>query len=146
VSRVTRARSPASAAEAADIDSAARTVSNSSVRIRRAAAWISTAMVALVVVLAVPASQLRIAADEPACCCPDPASCRCADHQEDPSSQPSLRACHDPDRAIVAHELPAFGPPALAVAAAPGLAVVPVDHAIIAPHPAPPPARPDAPS
>lgn len=103
-------------------------------------------MVAIVVALAVPASQLRIAADEPTCCCPDPASCRCADHQQDPSSQPSLRACHNPERAIVAHELPAFSPPTVAVAAAPALAVVAVEHAITAPHPAPPPARPAAPS
>jgi hypothetical protein len=107
--------------------------------------WITTALVAIVVALAVPATQLRIAADDAACCCPDPTTCRCSDHEADPSS-PSLRACHRPERALVAPELPVFSPPAVVVAAAPALAIVAVAHAVTAPHPPPAPARPDAPS
>jgi hypothetical protein len=109
-------------------------------------AMMSTAMVAIVVALAVPVSQLRVASAGEACCCPDPDSCRCSDHEADPSSQPSLRACHNPAPVIVAPELPAFSAPAIAVALAPAPAIAVVEHAVQAPHPAPPPRRPDAPS
>jgi hypothetical protein len=124
--------------------------SNHLVFIRRAAAWISTVMVAIVVALAVPVSQLRTVSIIKTCCCPDPADCHCPhdrpDHNADPSSQPSIRACHNTERMIVAPELPVFRAPVVAVAAVPAVAVVAVAHVIPAPHPAPPPTRPDAPS
>lgn len=103
-------------------------------------------MVAIVVALAVPVTQLRTAWVAKACCCPDPTHCHCPDHKADPSSQPSLRACHNTERVMVAPELPAFRAPAVAVALAPIAELVAVEHAIPAPHPTPPPTRPDAPS
>jgi hypothetical protein len=112
----------------------------------RAAAWISTVVVAIVVALAVPVSQLRTIAIIKTCCCPDPTHCHCPDHKADSSSQPSLRACHNSERTIVAPELPAFPAPVAGVAIAPVVAILSLDHAIPAPHPAPPPTRPDAPS
>jgi len=114
--------------------------------IRRAAAWISTVVVAVVVALAVPVSQLRTISVVKTCCCPDPMHCHCPDHQADSSSQPSIRACHRTEQIAVAPELPAFRTPAVAVAAVPAVAIVVLDHVIPAPHPAPPPTRPDAPS
>jgi hypothetical protein len=116
------------------------------VLIRRAAAWISTVVVAIVVAFAVPVSQLRTISIIKACCCPDPAQCHCPDHKADSSPQPSIRACHNTERAIVAPELPAFSAPVVAIAVVPAMAIIALDHAIAAPHPAPPPIRPDAPS
>lgn len=113
--------------------------------LRRAITWISTAMVAIAVALAVPVSQLRTITVIKSCCCPDPARCHCPDHKPD-SDQPSMRACHSTEREIVAPQLPAFTPPALAIVAVPARAVVAIDHAVPAPHPAPAPTRPDAPS
>ncbi|HET7502581.1 MAG TPA: hypothetical protein VFK02_16285 [Kofleriaceae bacterium] len=114
--------------------------------VRRIVARVSTVVVAIVVALAVPGSQLRAVSIVRECCCPDPSNCHCPDHKPDPSSQPSVRECHNSERAIVAPELPAFTAPVIAIAAAPaalGPASVP---SIPAPHAAPPPPRPDAPS
>ena len=121
-------------------------MSNGSVLVRRAAVWLSTVGVALIVALAMPVSQLRTISVVKACCCPDPSRCHCPDHEGDTSTQPSMRACHSTEHVFVAPAFPAFHAPAIAVAAAPAVAAVPVIHALPAPHPAPPPTRPDAPS
>jgi hypothetical protein len=115
-------------------------------RLRRAATWISTAMVAIVVALAVPVSQLRTISIIKACCCPDPDDCHCPDHKSDQSPQPTMRACHNTERAVVAPQLPAFQAPVIAQAPVPALVAVALDRSIPAPHQAPPPPRPDAPS
>jgi hypothetical protein len=116
------------------------------VTVRRIAARISTFMVAIIVALAVPVSQLRTVTIVKTCCCPDPSDCHCPDHKTDSSQQPSIRACHNTERAIVAPELPAFRAPVIAVAPVAPVAAVALAPAIPAPHPAPPPTRPDAPS
>jgi hypothetical protein len=103
-------------------------------------------MVAIVVALAVPVSQLRTVAIIKTCCCPDPGNCHCPDQKPDSPSHPSMRACHNTERMIVAPELPVFRAPVVAVADVPAIAVVAVAHVIPAPHSAPPPTRPDAPS
>lgn len=113
--------------------------------VRRALAWISTAMVAIAVALALPVSQLRTVAIVKACCCPDPTACHCPDHRDAPD-QPTMRACHSSERAMVAPGLPAFHPPVVAVAVV-AIAVARAPMAVLpAPHPAPVPTRPDAPS
>lgn len=114
--------------------------------LRRATAWISTVVVAIIVALAVPVSQLRTISIIKTCCCPDPTYCHCPDHKPDAPSQPSIRACHNTERVSVAPELPAFRAPVIALAVVPATAIIALDHAIAAPHPAPPPVRPDAPS
>jgi hypothetical protein len=114
--------------------------------VRRALAGASTIVVAILVALAVPVSQLRTISIIKTCCCPDPSDCHCPDHKADPSQQPSMRACHNTERAIVAPELPAFRAPAITIAQAPAVAAARVAPPIAAPHPAPPPTRPDAPS
>lgn len=123
-----------------------RGCSNPVVPVRRIAARISIIAVAIAVALAVPVSQLRTIAIVKTCCCPDPSHCHCPDHKTDPSPQPSMRACHSTQHAIAAPQLPSFASPMVAVAADPPVAVAAVEHAIHAPHSAPPPARPDAPS
>lgn len=64
----------------AGVDTAVRSVSNCVVLVRRAAVWLSTVGVALIVALAMPVSQLRTMSVVKACCCPDPSNCHCPDH------------------------------------------------------------------
>jgi hypothetical protein len=114
--------------------------------VRRAAARISTLVVAIVVALAVPVSQLRTVMVVKSCCCPDPTNCHCPDHKADSTPQPTMRACHNTERAIVAPQLPSFAAPAIVVADAPAVVAAALPPMLPAPHPAPPPSRPDAPS
>jgi hypothetical protein len=123
-----------------------RECSNSGVPVRRIAARIATIMVAIVVALAVPVSQFRTVLVVKSCCCPDPTNCHCPDHKTDPTSQPSIRACHNSQQTIVAPQLPAFAAPAVALADVPEAVAAAPAQSIPAPHPAPPPIRPDAPS
>lgn len=114
--------------------------------LRRVATAASTAVVALVVALAVPVSQLRTISVVITCCCPDPATCHCPDHKPDRGHQPSIRACHRTSHEAVAPEAPAFTAPQLALVAAP-VRIAPAVFAMPStPHAAPSPARPDAPS
>jgi hypothetical protein len=105
-------------------------------------------MVAIVVALAVPISQLPTVLILKSCCCPDPDDCHCPDHPAHPDddSQPAMRACHNTQRAVVASQLPAFDSPAVAVVSVRPIVAVAANRTLPAPHQAPPPARPDAPS
>jgi hypothetical protein len=109
-------------------------------------ARLSTVVVAILVALAVPVSQFRSVSVIKACCCPDPDNCHCPDHEKASPSQPTIRACHNTEHAVIAPQLPAFTAPVVGAVAAPVVAVLAVDPSIAAPHPAPPPTRPDAPS
>jgi len=103
-------------------------------------------MVALVLALTIPVSQLRTACVEQSCCCPDPAKCHCPDHDDSKPTQPQLRACHQTQHITVAPTLPAFAAPVIAAIPAPAVLVVAAIHPTRSPHAAPSPARPDAPS
>jgi hypothetical protein len=113
---------------------------------RRAAVRISAVVVAILVGLALPVSQFRTVTFVKSCCCPDPSDCHCPDHKTDPTPQPSMKACHSSERAVVAPQLPAFSPPSMKIAPVPAPVVAAVDAPIPAPHPEPPPPRPAAPS
>lgn len=116
------------------------------VSLRQLVATASTIAVAIVLALGVPVSQLRTVSTRSECCCPDPERCKCPDHQGDESPQPTMRACHKTQQQFVSPVLPAFVPPTpeLAFVARPS-AALPV-FVLPAPHPAPAPRRPDAPS
>lgn len=120
--------------------------SNRPVLIRRAVLWISTVGVAFLVALAVPVSQLRTLTIIRECCCPDPNDCHCPDHKADPGGHTTMRACHNTERAVIAPELPVFGPPEVAVRPVTPVIAVVITPALTSPHAAPPPTRPDAPS
>jgi hypothetical protein len=116
------------------------------VRLRRYATAAATILVAIVCALAVPVTQLRTMSRITTCCCPDPSHCHCPDHEPDQPGTPSMRSCHRTSHDFVAPVLPAFTePPAIALAPA-ERAVTLVAAALPAPHAAPIPARPDAPS
>jgi hypothetical protein len=115
------------------------------VTLRRLAATASTLLVAIVVALAVPVSQLRTFSIETTCCCPDPAHCHCPDHQPDHGPS-SMRMCHKTSHEVVSPDAPALAVPELAMAVeAPRVTARPV-WTIAEPHAPPAPARPDAPS
>jgi hypothetical protein len=80
-------------------------------------------VLAIVVALTVPVSQLQTISITTTCCCPDPAKCHCPDHKADHSKVPSIRACHKSSHETVAPQLPSFSPPEVAIAIAPPRAV-----------------------
>ena len=113
---------------------------------RRAVTALSTLVVAILLMFAVPVSQLRTVSITKSCCCPDPTKCHCPDHCPSKGSQSELRACHQSQEVVVAPTLPAFTQPVVAIALAPVRQVAAPVHQIHEPHPAPPARRPAAPS
>ncbi|MEP6862544.1 MAG: hypothetical protein ABJE66_18115 [Deltaproteobacteria bacterium] len=116
-------------------------------KIRRIASAAAAMLVAIVVALAVPVSQLRTVTtiSEP-CCCPDPAHCHCPTDSADPTHDAQLKNCRKVSHDIVASQLPAFSAPAIADAPASIVIVAIAVSSIPAPHAAPTSRRPDAPS
>lgn len=100
--------------------------------------------VAIMLSVIVPVAELRIADDQPTCCCPNPEMCKCK-HQGDPSA-PCMRVCHGTQTNLARAELSAFVPPVIHVVERAEQPVAVVIAALPSPHPAPAPARPDAPS
>jgi hypothetical protein len=116
------------------------------VSLRQLVTAASTIVVAIVLAISVPVSQLHTVATQTECCCPDPDQCKCPDHKGDTTTQPIMRACHKTQHQFVAPVLPAFVPPAIDIVVA--LEPVAFEPAFTHadPHPAPAPHRPDAPS
>jgi hypothetical protein len=115
------------------------------VSFRRVATFATTTLVAVVVALAVPVSQLRMVSVIHHCCCPDPDDCHCPKPKSDHSAK-TMGVCHGANDIVVAPQAPSFTPTAVAIADRPAIAAVAPSLPILAPHDAPPPTRPDAPS
>lgn len=75
---------------------------------------LSTLVVAIAMIFALPFSQLRWVSFVEQCCCPEPEHCGCPDHAPD-SSQPSMSQCHKTVDTIESASAPSFAP-ALAIA------------------------------
>lgn len=116
------------------------------VSLRRLVTAASTIVVAIVLAICVPVSQLHTVATQTECCCPDPDQCKCPDHKPDESTQPTMRACHKTQQQFVAPVLPAFVAPEVQVAIVREPVAFEPAFTYAAPHPAPAPRRPDAPS
>jgi hypothetical protein len=116
------------------------------VSLRRIATAASTFVVAVVIAVVVPVSQLRTVSTQSECCCPDPDTCKCPDHDKHEPAQTTMKACHKTTEGFVAPVLPVFVAPAVELASAPRVAAMAPSHLLSVPHPAPPPRRPDAPS
>jgi len=104
------------------------------------------ALIALVVGLSVPVTQLRtsvVVRDR--CCCPDPAFCHCPDHNAPASPAPVLDRCGKTHHLIISPTLPAFTPVAAGTVVAVAERPAPV-LALPAPHAPPEPERPAGPS
>jgi hypothetical protein len=106
----------------------------------------TTFVVAIVLAICVPISQLHTVATQTECCCPDPDQCKCPDHKPDEGSQPTMRACHKTQQIFVAPVLPAFVPSAIVAIVRPEPVALAPAPQLPTPHPAPPPRSPDAPS
>ena len=113
--------------------------------VRRAVTWISTVVVAIVVAVTVPVSQLRTVAVITSCCCPDPDHCSCPDPDTDHGDQSTIKQCHKS-----AETLESAVAPSVAIATrlelVPVRAAVELHHALPAPHASPILERPRGPS
>lgn len=116
------------------------------VKLRAAPSAIATFVVAIVVALAVPVSQLRTVATTISCCCPDQTRCHCPHDKPAQSGIPSMQPCHKVRHDVVGPQLPSFAAPQLALAiAAPRAVVAPVAVPDM-PHAPPVPDEPYGPS
>lgn len=103
-------------------------------------------MIAVIVIFAVPVSQLRTMSVRAECCCPDPTRCHCPDHDSPVPGHATMKACHRTTDVSIGSSLPEFpAPPAVAVGA-PARRVATVAVALRLPHAPPSPARPRGPS
>jgi hypothetical protein len=105
-----------------------------------------TLMTAVVVMLALPVSQLRTIAEKVACCCPDPSHCHCPDHKAAPTDHDSMRACHKTAELFASPTVPEFTPPVITMAIAPAPIASAIAHLLPDPHEPPSLARPRGPS
>lgn len=116
-------------------------------RARRVATIVSTWLVAIVTMCALPVAQLAVAGPAaPSCCCPRPAQCKCPDHHPGRSTPETVRACHGLPGATSVSPLPVFAaaPRPRWIAPARALAIVAIP--LPAPHVPPAPDEPAAPS
>jgi len=64
-------------------------------------------MVAVIVILAVPVTQLRLVTVTHQCCCPDPDNCHCPEDKDAPSDT-SIKACHESNVIVASASAPVF--------------------------------------
>jgi hypothetical protein len=107
---------------------------------------LTTLVVAIAVVLALPVSQLRVVTVQHQCCCPHPESCACPHAPAPVGDNTSASACHHRTTLVVAPTLAGFAMPAPTVLAADEVRIAVVEHALTRPIAAADPRRPDAPS
>ncbi len=102
----------------------------------------------MLVALAMPVSQIRTVSIVARCCCPDPAKCHCPDHSTDSDRPPTLRPCYRSEHVVVvvAAAPLATAPPAIECTDLAGQASRVIFDEPKAPHAAPSPTRPAAPS
>lgn len=103
-------------------------------------------MVAVVLALAVPVSQLRTYRVVETCCCPNPAHCHCPPDKPDHSGMPVIRTCHKSSQVLASPHAPSFTPTEVALAAPASRAATTQIAAPAAPKPAPAPDEPYGPS
>jgi hypothetical protein len=116
------------------------------VSLRRVATFATTTLVAIVVALAVPVSQLQMVSVIHHCCCPDPDDCHCPKTKSDHSTHQTMGTCHGANELIVAPQAPSFTASVVAIADRPQAVAAAPSLPVLAPHDPPPPTRPDAPS
>ena len=105
-------------------------------------------IIAAMLAMAVPVSQLRTMSVRIECCCPDPDQCHCPDDAaaKPLSGQPSMRSCHRSTDILASSVLPELDAPWPVELDAPYRRVVTTLFALRLPHDPPSPARPPAPS
>lgn len=102
--------------------------------------------IAVIVMIALPVSQLRTTSVAIQCCCPDPTRCHCPDDKGGHGPQPTMKACH---KSSPAFEAPAPAPlvaTAVETVTAPPRAIALTSHVLSHPHLPPSPDAPRGPS
>ena len=100
----------------------------------------------VIVMIAVPVSQLRTVSVRVEGCCPDPSKCHCPEEGQGVPGQVSIKACHKSSEFLTGASLPEFQPAPLASLPEPSRRIAFVQLPLPAPHAPPCPARPPAPS
>jgi hypothetical protein len=103
-------------------------------------------IVAVIAMIAVPVSQLRTISVQTECCCPDPSTCHCADHESGPIGQVSIKECHKSSDVFVGPSSPDCATPVAASAAPSSERITTLEFPLTSPHEPPSPARPPGPS
>ena len=103
-------------------------------------------MICVIVMLAVPVSQLQLETTRVECCCPDQSKCKCPDHDKDVPTQATMKACHKTATFLANASVPAFPLPADPAVDAPTRVAMHVAFATTQPHEPPSPARARGPS
>ncbi len=103
-------------------------------------------LIGVIVVLAVPVSQLRLVSVRVECCCPDQSRCHCPDHGTQGPEAPTINVCHKTSETIASAEAPAFAAPDLVAIHAPPMRIAVVEYVVSQPHAAPSPERLPGPS
>ncbi len=112
-----------------------------------AVAGVWALLVALVVTVASPIVRLVHASARITCCCPDPTTCRCPDHDKGhPDGQDRMKACHGTTEPLTVSVFPDVVPPALVALRAGAPEARPVRFAHASPHAPPDLERPRGPS
>ncbi len=102
--------------------------------------------IAVIVMFALPISQLRTVSITVECCCPDPTKCHCPDHEGDPGKQPTIKACHKSSQTFEAPSAPPLIEIAVEAVSAEPRVIATIDHALAHPHQPPSPEAPRGPS
>jgi hypothetical protein len=103
-------------------------------------------MVCVIVMLAVPISQLQLVSQRIECCCPDPNNCHCPDHGKQGPEQDTIKSCHKSSTTLASAEAPVASEPVEVLLAAPALHVTTAHFIVTQPHVPPSPERPRGPS
>lgn len=103
-------------------------------------------IVSVIVMLAIPISQLQLVAELVECCCPDQRNCKCPDHDTDVPTQATMKACHKTTTIIASAAAPAFPVPPDSLLVAPAEHVTHVAFTMSNPHEPPDTDRPRGPS
>ena len=103
-------------------------------------------IVGVLVMLAVPVSQLRLVSIRVECCCPDPDHCKCPDHRKSQVDDTKIEPCHKSRDVIASGTTDTFPVPEITVIDAPAVEVASVELPTSEPHEPPSPKRPRGPS
>ena len=102
-------------------------------------------MVCVIVMLAVPVSQLRLVTERVECCCPDKNNCHCP-HDVDGPEQTTIKSCHKSSTIFASPSAPEILTPDVVALATPAERITTVEFAVTQPHESPSPERPRGPS
>jgi hypothetical protein len=103
-------------------------------------------LVAVIVMIALPVSQLRTVSVYVECCCPDPTRCHCPESGKPVPGQSTMNDCHKSSQVIASSAASELQGPAPLAVPSPARRTLAIEFPVRLPHEPPNPARPSAPS